>query len=158
MKRTTIRTIGYEGADIGAFLDALTDAGVETLIDVREVALSRKKGFSKTQLGIALAARGIRYVHLRGLGDPKPGREAARAGNYPLFRRLFTAHLRTATAQADLAAAAMLVQTQRSCLMCFEADHEQCHRTIVADALALVTGGSVSHLQTEPLARKRIAA
>jgi hypothetical protein len=49
-KTKTLYTIGYEGADVDRFLATLADAGVATVADVRAVALSRKKGFSKNQL------------------------------------------------------------------------------------------------------------
>lgn len=142
----TIATIGYEGVTLAEFIDALERARIATLIDVREVALSRKKGFSKSHLSAALEARGIRYVHLRALGDPKDGRLAARAGNYAHFRKIFGAHMRTAPARDALATAARLVTGSSSCLMCFEADPAQCHRTIVANALATATGLTISPL------------
>ncbi|MBS0231857.1 MAG: DUF488 domain-containing protein [Proteobacteria bacterium] len=82
-------TIGYEGAVIEAFVLTLLDAGVDTLIDVRDLPLSRKKGYSNAILKETLGVNGIDYVHLRGLGDPKPGREAARAGNMRLFKSIF---------------------------------------------------------------------
>jgi hypothetical protein len=69
--------IGYEGSVLEDFVATLRSAGVETLIDVRDVPLSRKPGFSKSALQANLEAHGIAYVHLKGLGDPKPGREAA---------------------------------------------------------------------------------
>ena len=61
-------TIGYEATTMAEFLDALTKAGVERVIDVRAVPNSRRPGFSKTPLRNALAEAGIDYVHLRALG------------------------------------------------------------------------------------------
>jgi Protein of unknown function, DUF488 len=95
-------TIGYEGSRVEEFVAALRRAGVVTLIDVRDIPLSRKPGFSKSALAANLAAKGIAYVHLRGLGDPKPGREAARAGKYGLFRSIFGRHMTTDVARRDL--------------------------------------------------------
>lgn len=155
--RRTIATIGYEGASLGAFIAALQAARIDTLIDVREVALSRKKGFSKTQLAETLDAHGIRYVHLRGLGDPKDGRDAARAGDYARFRKVFGAHMRTARAQEELAMAASIVGAARACLMCYEADDTHCHRRIVAAALSAATGLAVTALRVAP-ATERMAA
>ena len=73
-------TIGYEGALQPDLIARLKAAGVRTLVDVRAVAASRRAGFSKTLLGNSLAEAGIDYVHLRGVGTPKAGREAALAG------------------------------------------------------------------------------
>ncbi len=131
-----IFTIGYEGVSIDAFIAALQKAGIETLVDVRAVAISRRKGFSKTALSERLQAENIRYVHLRALGDPKPGREAARAGRYREFERIYDAHLDTPTAQASLTEAGELVANSTSALMCFEADATHCHRTVIARRLA----------------------
>ena len=129
---TQIYTIGYEGTDIERFVQTLRIVGVEQLVDVRAVALSRKKGFSKNGLRDRLEAEGIRYVHLVALGDPKDGREAARAGRYDQFRKIYNKHLSGAAAQAELKNLASLVVTKPTCLMCFERDPAECHRSIVA--------------------------
>jgi uncharacterized protein (DUF488 family) len=157
MKRT-ISTIGYEGVTIQEFVIALQRASVGIIIDVRDVPLSRKKGFSKNQLADTLRVHGIQYVHLKGLGDPKEGREAARAGNYPLFTKIFAKHLRSNVAIEALDHAATLVRGQHACLMCFEADYERCHRTIVASHLAEVTGCKVTPLAVQDYTKGRIAA
>lgn len=157
MKRT-ISTIGYEGATIEQFVATLKHASVNLLIDVRDIPLSRKKGFSKNQLAETLQSWGIDYVHLRGLGDPKEGREAARAGNYALFEKIFGKHMRSAVAERDLGTASELVQGARACLMCFEADYEKCHRSIVADHLARLTGLTVTPLAVHDIRVGRIAA
>jgi uncharacterized protein (DUF488 family) len=152
-----ISTIGYEGATFESFIATLHCASIQLLIDVREMPLSRKRGFSKTRLAEALRVEGIEYVHLRGLGDPKPGREAARAGNYPLFRRIFGRHMKSDEAQADLAAAAAFVMDYRACLMCYECNHTECHRSIVADALAAKTGLSIIPLSVTSTSLQKAA-
>ena len=152
-------TIGYEGVSLDEFIVSLQDAGIKRLLDVRELPLSRRKGFSKTSLSAALSSAGIEYVHLRGLGDPKPGRDAARSGDMPRFRRIFGAHMRTSKAQADLAVAAHLVTEGGTCLMCFERDHADCHRSIVADAITATVAVKIRHLRvvsasSKPVVRK----
>jgi uncharacterized protein (DUF488 family) len=97
-----VTTIGYEGSSLEDFISTLQKAGVDTLIDVRDVPISRKRGFSKSILREVLSPNDIAYVHLKGLGDPKPGREAARSGNFAEFESIFSAHMRTAPVQADL--------------------------------------------------------
>ncbi|WP_339548507.1 uracil-DNA glycosylase family protein, partial [Pseudomonas sp. RA_35y_Pfl2_P32] len=52
-------TIGYEATTMADFLAALTGAGVERVIDVRALPLSRRPGFSKTSLAASLAEAGI---------------------------------------------------------------------------------------------------
>ncbi|MBF0180155.1 MAG: DUF488 domain-containing protein [Magnetococcales bacterium] len=129
-------TIGYEGASLDAFLATLKDLGVTLLIDVRDYPVSRKRGFSKTALAGYLRNAGIEYVHLMGLGDPKPGRIAATSGHMDEFRKIFLAHMQVEAAQRDLQRAEMLIeQTSHACIMCYERDPEQCHRSLVAKML-----------------------
>jgi len=118
---------------------------VAHVLDIRAVPQSRKPGFSKTLLGGSLAEIGIGYTHLRGLGTPKPGRDAARSGKAALMHEIFTAHMRTPEAQFDLQQARALTAAAPCCLLCFERDHTQCHREIVAGLL----GGTVRHLVAE---------
>lgn len=142
-------TIGYEGSQVEAFVATLRRTGVKTLIDVRDLPLSRKRGFSKSALAANLEVSGIAYLHLKGLGDPKPGRDAARAGEYAEFRRIFGRHMKSEFAQRDLAKAAELIRAQLCCLMCFEQDHCNCHRSIVADHLVRQTGLQLHHLSID---------
>ena len=133
-------TIGYEGSTIEDFISTLKKVGVTVLVDVREMPLSRKKGFSKTSLSEILAANHIDYVHLRGLGDPKPGREAARSGDYTTFERIFNKHMTTDVAQRDLQEAINILSCETACLMCFERDCKHCHRHIVGNQIIEQTG------------------
>lgn len=145
-KASHIFTIGYESASVEDFIATLAAAGVRQIIDVRDVPLSRKKGFSKNALQAILEAHDISYVHLKGLGDPKPGRDAARAGDYAAFRRIFAKHMQSKAAQADLETAMQLAADAASCLMCYERKPEECHRTIVAQAITEQTGLKVKPL------------
>ncbi len=130
-----LQTIGYEGSVIEDFIETLRQSGVSLLIDVRDFPGSRKKGFSKTRLALHLADAGIGYRHLKGLGDPKPGRDAARAGKMSEFRHIFSAHMETHSAVSDLSEAVELATTENACLLCFEQNHENCHRSIVAERM-----------------------
>lgn len=142
-----IATIGYEAATVRAFLDALRDADVQLLVDVRALASSRRPGFAKTRLAANLGEAGIEYLHLRRLGTPAEGRAAARAGRHDELRRIFLEHLGTAGAQEELGALVDLVRSgRRVCLLCFEADPAHCHRSMVADALAARLPVRVDHL------------
>ncbi|MGX7704063.1 DUF488 domain-containing protein [Methylobacterium sp. Gmos1] len=130
-------TIGYEGADTERFAAALRDAGVMTLADVRAVAASRKRGFSKSALAAGLADAGIGYAHLRSLGTPKAGREAARAHDAALMRRIYCDEvLDTAAGEAALDELAALAADGPTCLLCFERDPERCHRRVLSERLA----------------------
>jgi uncharacterized protein (DUF488 family) len=136
MAKPQVFTIGYEGADADRFLSNLKEAGVATLADVRAVALSRKRGFSKSALRDALAGQGIAYRHFISLGTPKEGRQAARAGDPDLMRRIYCDEvLATEPAQEALRDLEALAREQPVCLLCFERDPAHCHRRILAQRL-----------------------
>lgn len=141
-----LSTIGYEGSSVEDFIATLRAAGIRTLIDVRELPISRRPGFAKSALSAALEATDIRYVHLKGLGDPREGREAARAHEFEKFHRIYSRHLETAAAQNDLTKAARLSEEGGVCLMCYERDYNTCHRLLVAKAIADKLPTQVKHL------------
>ena len=140
-------TIGYENATVAGFQDALRDAKVDLLIDVRAVASSRRPGFAKTALAANANAAGAEYLHLRALGTPADGRAAARAGKPEEMKTIFRKQLATDEAQEQLATVADLVtQGRRVALLCLEADAQVCHRSIVAAEVARLTGAKVVDL------------
>ena len=128
-----LSTIGYETDTQAGLIARLRAAEVDVVVDVRAVAASRRAGFSKTLLANSLAAEGIGYLHLRPLGTPKPGRDAARAGRE--MRAIFEAHLEEPAAQLALAQATELAKDKRVALLCYEDDAACCHRRIVADRI-----------------------
>jgi uncharacterized protein (DUF488 family) len=141
-----LATIGYENTTLAEVIDRLKRADVEVVIDVRAVAASRRPGFSKTILGESLKAEGIDYVHLRPLGTPKAGREAARAGRIGEMRKIFCECLEEPQAQVALAEAARIAGRRRAALLCYEAEAAGCHRTIVAERLHETLGSDVVDL------------
>ena len=143
---TDLRTIGYEGCTIDNVLATLREARVGLLIDVRAVPQSRKPGFSKRQLAAGLDEKGIDYLHLQGLGTPKPGRDAVRAGHPERMEPIFREHMRSDRAQAELAQAKVLARERRVCLLCFERDPLTCHRRFVAEMISADTGQPIVHL------------
>ncbi len=146
MAEPDLLTIGYQGCTIDGVLATLKAARVGLLIDVRAVAASRKPGFSKRQLAAGLDGAGIAYVHLQGLGTPKAGRDAVRAGHPERMMPIFRQHMTSDRAQAELAQAKALAREKRSCLLCFERDHTTCHRTMIAEMVTEETSQAVVHL------------
>ncbi len=146
MPENALFTIGYEGLVQNQLLDLLVGNGVQTVLDVRAVPLSRKAGFSKTVLGASLAQRGIAYLHDRRLGTPKPGREAARKGRSSVMQEIFLDHMQTVAAREGLSDAISLAGRNRVCLLCFEREPHNCHRSIVARLMHRQTGQLIRHL------------
>ena len=133
---TRIFTIGYEGATVPEFLAALRKAGVERVIDVRGLPLSRRPGFAKTPLRLALEEAGIDYVHLKALGTPSEGRMAARAGRHQDMARIYAGQLELPEAMVQSAQMLELASEKPSALLCMEREPAHCHRTLLLEAVA----------------------
>lgn len=131
-----IFTIGYEGAAQDEVIAALRAAGVERVIDVRALPLSRKPGFSKTALAAGLREAGIDYVHLKALGTPPEGREAARKGNRAKLEEVYAGQLELPEAIVQSQRMRDLAAEKPSALLCFERDPGMCHRTLLVQAVA----------------------
>jgi len=145
----SVFTIGYEGLGIDVFKALLAERGIETVVDIREVPWSRKPGFSKQPLEGALRLAGIGYVHMVALGCPKPVRDRYRAdNNWARYTEGFLAHLKTQKKSID--ALAGLVLKSRCALLCFEADPNFCHRSLVANAVRDVCAADVDHIKAQP--------
>ena len=139
-----IFTIGYEATTMAEFLAALTKAGVERVIDVRALPLSRRPGFSKSPLKVALAEVRVDYVHLKALGTPADGRSAARAGRHEDLERIYAAQLDLPEAIVAAEHMRELAAEKPSALLCYEREPARCHRSLLLAAAAPDAG--VTHL------------
>lgn len=124
-------TIGYEGMNLDGFVEQLKKFAVDCLIDVREIPLSRKRGFSKSGLVQRLNRENIHYVHFKELGSPKPIREKLKIDrDYSTFFKKMNKYL--SNKKEAIESAYSYIADSTCCLMCFERLAEQCHRKIVA--------------------------
>ncbi|MGF1659528.1 MAG: DUF488 family protein [Rubrimonas sp.] len=146
MSGPAVFTIGYAAATVPGLIAALRAAGVARVLDVRAVAASRRAGFSKTVLAASLAAEGIGYVHLRALGTPKAGREAARAGRIAEMRAIFAGQLSTPEGTDALSRAAVIAAERPTALLCWCETAAKCHRAVVAERLTAALGATVVDL------------
>jgi len=131
-----IFTIGYEGATVGEFIATLNTAGVERVLDVRALPLSRRPGFSKSALRGSLEEAGIEYVHLKALGTPADGRAAARSGRHAEMARIYAGQLELPEAMVKAAQMLELAAEKPSALLCFEREPAHCHRTLLLRTVA----------------------
>lgn len=144
-----LMTLGYEGLDVDAFLRELQANAVGTLIDVRELPLSRKKGFSKSALAAHATAVGIQYLHVAALGCPRQIRKDYHGDHdWERYRKRFNAYLQTQRTALEMLLG--LAKKQVCCLVCFEADYRVCHRSLIAAALARSAGMPIRHLAVKP--------
>lgn len=142
-----VGSIGYERyKTTDEFVARLQSAHVERLVDVRELPMSRRRGYGKTALGLALAEGGIEYVHMRGLGNPKKFRDLYKSGRVAEGRRGYQHHLLGERRDAldDLA---LSVAEKRTALMCVEHDVHVCHRKVIFDALEQELGIAIQRLE-----------
>ncbi|WP_246796873.1 DUF488 family protein [Burkholderia perseverans] len=157
----TVFTIGYEGLDIDAFLSLLSEHDIETVVDIRELPLSRKPGFSKKALANALNLSGLEYVHLVDLGCPRPVRDRYREdGDWKRYTAGFLKYLKTQ--KAAIADLSDMVNSSNCALLCYEADFNFCHRSMVANAVREHCGADVEHIsaakaRTASLASRQLA-
>jgi uncharacterized protein (DUF488 family) len=147
----TVFTIGYEKRSFSDLLTTLKVAGVVTLIDVRDLPLSRRAGFSKRQLAAGLEEAGLSYLHLKPLGTPKEGRVANHAKDWPKFWSIVDTQLARPEADLALQQAAAVAGQGPACLLCYEADHLVCHRLTVSERLRDRFGFQVTHLAPHSL-------
>jgi len=142
----TVFTIGYEGLNIDAFMSLLAEHGVDTVVDIRELPLSRKPGFSKKALSSVLNLSGLEYVHMVDLGCPRPVRDRYREdGNWKRYTDGFLKHLKTQ--EAAIAELSELAGSSSCALLCYEADFNLCHRSMVANAVRDRCGADVEHIK-----------
>ena len=142
-----LMTIGYEGLSAKEFFEILKRCRVETLVDVRELPISRKKGFSKSALIESTGKHGLNYQHLQTLGCPRDIRHDYRDDNdWKDYTKKFNKYLNDQ--KATMAELARLVMQSRCCLLCFEEDYNFCHRLFVAQRLASFVDDNlkISHL------------
>jgi uncharacterized protein (DUF488 family) len=130
-----IFTIGYEQATQAAVIEALREARVELLADIRYLPLSRRAGFSKSGLKAAAEEAGIDYRHFKQLGTPAEGRAAARRGDHAELERVYAGQLELPEALMQMAELRVLAEDKRVALLCYERDAAECHRSLLFDAL-----------------------
>lgn len=148
-----IYTIGYEGASVPDFLATLKAVGVQRVVDVRQLPQSRRAGFSKKSLAEALDSQKISYEHRRHLGDPKPGRDAAKAGKHEEFKRIFLSHMATEAARSELVDLSATLALEVGVLLCYERDYRHCHRSILCDHLLRLGSFEIRHIGVQPMSR-----
>jgi uncharacterized protein YeaO (DUF488 family) len=132
----TIYTIGYEGYIIQKFIKKLRNSNIQQLIDVRELPLSRKNGFSKTILKEELKKVGILYKHIPELGSPKKVRhQLYKDLDYEKFFKEYKQHINDADILDNISDIEGRARRKKTVLLCYEKDYKVCHRSIIAEEL-----------------------
>ncbi len=126
-----ITTIGYEGKSLDRFIYELIENKINTVVDVRKNAFSRKYGFSKGELKRTLEKMDIEYMHMPELGIVSDKRRAL--NTFEDYQKLFVEYYRTLDGKRKSLMKIMeLGKKKKIALMCFEADVNYCHRGQIA--------------------------
>ena len=145
-----IWTLGHSTRSLPGLAGLARAHGVTTIADVRTVPRSRHNPqFNRESLPEALAAHGLRYVHLPGLGGlrrPRPDSPNTAWRNASF--RGYADYMQTPEFARNLDALLELAGHERVAVMCAEAVPWRCHRSLLADAL-LARGIRVEHIMTE---------
>ena len=134
-----IFTIGHSALSIGDFIDRLRAYGIEQVADIRTIPRSRHNPqFNDSTLASSLAAEGIAYVAMPGLGGLRhPQRDSPNGGWRNKSFRGYADYMQTDEFAANVDAVIELGRGKPCALMCAEAVPWRCHRSLVADALVV---------------------
>ena len=135
----TVFTIGHSTRSIKEFIRLLRAHGVQRVLDVRRIARSRHNPqFNRDQLSPALHRARIRYRHLPGLGGLRRARrDSPNTGWGNVNFRGYADYMQTAAFEVSLDRCIEFARRERVVLMCAEAVPWRCHRSLIADALAV---------------------
>jgi uncharacterized protein (DUF488 family) len=141
----TLFSIGYEGRSIEQFINQLVINDIRLLIDVRKNALSKKFGFSKSQLSRTCESMKIKYIHVPELGIDSEKRKDLR--NISDYNRLFSEYETSVLYPAEKSTSEVLNylhEFKRVALMCFEKEAVMCHRGRIVNHLNKLLEGTIS--------------
>ena len=130
-------TLGHSTRSLEDFLALLGEHGVAVLADVRRFPGSRRfPHFQRDTLAGALAAAGVAYRHLPGLGGhrkPRPDSPNVYWTNTSF--RAYADHMATPEFNDAFTELLTFAADRATAMMCAEAEPSRCHRHLVADAL-----------------------
>jgi uncharacterized protein (DUF488 family) len=149
MSKGRLFSFGYEKHGQPDFITRLQKEKISLLLDVREVANSRRAGFSKNILANSLREAGIAYRHMKMLGTPKAGRDAAKRGDLKTLWPIVDQALSQPAAELALMEIVTLARSERVCLMCLEDDWRACHRARICERLEAEHGLKATHLKSD---------
>lgn len=131
-----IYTVGYERRDGDQLIDALQNLNIEHLADVRDRPISRKPDFRAAALCARCEAAEIEYWSWTELGSTERQRERLReTGDIRYFHKVFRQYA-TRSLTEDIDRLASIAARKSVALLCYEREHDECHRRTIADLLA----------------------
>lgn len=135
----TVFTIGHSTRTWKEFLELLRAHGIERVVDVRSIPRSRHNPqFNRETLSPKLRGARIGYVHLRSLGGLRHARrDSPNKGWRNASFRGYADYMQTPEFEKGLQRLIKLAKQKKTAIMCAEAVPWRCHRSLIADALAV---------------------
>jgi hypothetical protein len=142
-----ILTIGHSTRAIEEFVELLRQHGVERLVDIRTIPRSRRNPqFNSEALAKALKREKIDYTHIKELGGLRHAhKDSINTGWRNASFRGYADYMQTDEFARALGRLLQLCAPKRCAVMCAEAVPWRCHRSLLADVLA-VRGIPVEHI------------
>ena len=140
-------TIGHSTHLTRDFLRVLDAYGIEEVIDVRTMPRSRKNPqFNEKRLSATLRRHKVRYKHMGGLGGLRHAlKDSVNTYWHNASFRGFADYMQTDEFKDNIDSLIKIAKKRQVTLMCAEAVPWRCHRSLIADALA-VRGIKVIHI------------
>lgn len=153
----SILTIGHSTHPVEEFVDLLQMHGVEQLVDVRTIPKSRHNPqFNREALDATLAAHGISYTHMPGLGGLRhPRKDSVNTAWRNASFRGYADYMQTPEFGKSIASLVELAEKRQTVIMCAEAVPWRCHRSLISDAL-LARGITVEDIMNQSLRKPHI--
>jgi uncharacterized protein (DUF488 family) len=134
--KPAVFSIGYEGLTIDSFLNKLIANNITVVVDVRNNPQSMKYGFSKKSFKQYIESAGMKYIHIPELGIPSAMRKGL--GESVSHKALFKAYESKLLPNHETEIKQLIDltnQNERIALVCFESDHNFCHRHTLIEHL-----------------------
>lgn len=125
MSNTRLISVGYERRSPEEFLAIMVENGVSKVLDVRELPLSRRKGFSKSALSALLREAGIDYVHFKKGGNPHRKLKFDIEHCLSMYAKHLSEHPSILSSFVE--------ELAEDCVavLCYEREHNLCHRSVL---------------------------
>jgi len=132
-------TVGHSTLPIERFIALLQTYGVKRVVDIRSAPRSRHNPqFNDTSLAESLTARRIEYVHIQALGGLRRAhKDSPNTGWRNESFRGYADYMQGEEFRDALETLIRMSRQERAAIMCAEAVPWRCHRSLVADALAV---------------------
>ena len=141
-----VYSAGYEGETIDHFFNKIIKNGIKNIIDIRNNPVSRKYGFSKSQLVNNCSGLGLSYYEFPELGIISDKRKKLKT--FADYKSLLDDYEKIIieSQNSSIKKVENIIKNHPSVLICFEKDYNYCHRNRLAKIISNDTGLDIKHI------------